>query len=102
MWSALVAEHRRSRRCRVLLVDETSMRKRHRYVTVIQNGDTGQVLAMVEHRNAAALSGFFIEQGPRWCRGVQVRRVRWLEVLQGSHRRPSRSRPPRLGPVPCC
>ena len=72
MWSALVAEHRRSQRCRVLLVDETSMRKRHRYVTVIQNGDTGQVLAMVEHRNAAALSGFFIEQGPRWCRGVQV------------------------------
>ena len=54
VWSALVAEHRRSRRCRVLLVDETSMRKRHRYVTVIQNGDTGQVLAMVEHRNAAA------------------------------------------------
>ena len=72
VWSALVAEHRRSQRCRVLLVDETSMRKRHRYVTVIQNGDTGQVLAMVEHRNAAALSGFFIEQGPRWCRGVQV------------------------------
>ena len=35
VWSALVAEHRRSRRCRVLLVDETSMRKRHRYVTVI-------------------------------------------------------------------
>jgi transposase len=71
-WSTLVAEHRRSQRCRVLLVDETSMRKRHRYVTVIQNGDTGQILAMVEHRNAAALSGFFIEQGPRWCRGVQV------------------------------
>ena len=34
-WSELVAEHRRSRRCRVLLVDETSMRRRHRYVTVI-------------------------------------------------------------------
>ena len=31
-WSALVAERRRSRRCSVLLVDETSMRKRHRYV----------------------------------------------------------------------
>ncbi len=71
-WSALVAEHRRSRRCRVLLVDETSMRKRHRYVTVIVNGDTGQILAMVPHRNAAALAGFFIEQGPRWCRGVNV------------------------------
>lgn len=71
-WSALVAAHRRSRRCRVLLVDETSMRKRHRYVTVIQDGDTGQILAMVEHRNAAALSAFFVEQGHRWCRGVQV------------------------------
>ena len=47
-WSALVAEQRRSCRCRVLLVDETSMRKRHRYVTVIVNADTGQVLAMVD------------------------------------------------------
>jgi transposase len=27
---------------------------------------------MVPHRNADALKGFFIEQGPRWCRGVQV------------------------------
>jgi len=72
VWSALVAEHRRSQRCRVLLVDETSMRKRHRYVTVILNGDTGQILAMVEHRNAQALKGFFIEQGPKWCRGVRV------------------------------
>jgi transposase len=71
-WSALVAAHRRGRRCRVLLVDETSMRKRHRYVTVVQDGDTGQILAMVQHRNAAALSSFFIEQGPRWCRGVKV------------------------------
>ena len=41
-WSALVAAHRRSKRCRVLLVDETSMRRRHRYVTVLQNGDTGE------------------------------------------------------------
>ena len=71
-WSDLVAEHRRSRRCRVLLVDETSMRRRHRYVTVIVNGDTGRTLAMVPHRSAAALSGFFVEQGRRWCRGVQV------------------------------
>jgi transposase len=71
-WAAPVAEHRRSRRCRVLLVDETSMRKRHRYVTVLQDGDTGQILAMVPHRNAAALNNFFIEQGPRWCRGVSV------------------------------
>ena len=71
-WADLVAEHRRSRRCRVLLVDETSMRRRHRYVTVIVNADTGRTLAMVPHRSAAALSGFFIAQGRSWCRGVKV------------------------------
>ena len=71
-WSAALAEHRRSRRCRVLLVDETSMRKRHRYVTVIVNGDTGQTLAMVQHRSSAALSTFLMQQGHRWCKGVKV------------------------------
>ena len=71
-WSDRLAEHRRSRRCRVLLVDETSMRRRHRYVTVIVNADTGKTLSMVPHRSAAALSGFFIAQGRRWCRGVKV------------------------------
>lgn len=68
----LVADRRRRRRCRVLLVDETSIRKRHRYVTVLVNGDTGEVLAMVPHRSEAALSGFLAAQGHRWCRGVKV------------------------------
>lgn len=99
-WSALVASHRRSRRCRVLLVDETSMRKRHRYVTVIQNGETGQILAMVQHRNAEALKGFFIEQGPRWCCAVKV------VVSDGSKSYKAAidahlPRPPRPRPVPC-
>ena len=71
-WSTLVAAHRRSKRCRVLLVDETSMRRRHRYVTVLQNGETGEVLAMVAHRNFAALNSFFAEQGRRWCASVEV------------------------------
>lgn len=56
-WSHLIVEHRRRRPCRVVLVDETSMRKRHRYVTVVVNGDTGRALAVVEHRSSAALSG---------------------------------------------
>ena len=71
-WSGLIAEHRRSRRCRVLLVDETSMRKRHRYVTVIVNADTGRTLAMVEHRSSAALSAFLMSQPHKWRRGVKV------------------------------
>ncbi len=71
-WSGLIAEHRRRQRCRVLLVDETSMRKRHRYVTVIVNGDTGRTLAMVEHRSSAALTAFLMSQPHRWRRAVKV------------------------------
>ena len=48
------------------------MRRRHRYVTVIVNGDTGEHLDMIEHRSAEALSSFFASQGHRWCRGVRV------------------------------
>ena len=71
-WSGLVAEHRRSRRCSVLLVDETSMRKRHRYVTVIACADTNKTLAMIEHRSSAALSAFLMSQPHKWRRGVKV------------------------------
>ena len=71
-WAGLVGEHRRRRRCRVLLVEGTSIRKRHRYVTVFVNGDTGEVLAMVPHRSQAALTGFLASQGHRWCKGVKV------------------------------
>ena len=71
-WSELVAERRRSRRCRVLLVDETSIRRRHRYVTVVVNADTGRTLAMVPHRSTAALAGFLARQGHKWCKQVKV------------------------------
>ena len=69
VWSGLIFEHRRSRSCRVLLVDETSMRKRHRYATVIASDDTGRTLATVEHRSFAALTAFLLLQPHRW-RGV--------------------------------
>ena len=78
-WSGLVGDHRRKQSCRVLLIDETSIRKRHRYVTVVLNGDTGELMAMVEGRSKAALSRFFIEQGPRWCQNVKT------VVTDGSH-----------------
>lgn len=71
-WSDRVAADRRKRRCRVLLVDETSLRRGHRYVTVLINGDTGETLGVVAHRNTAALSGFLLAQGHRWLKGVKV------------------------------
>ena len=70
--SAVVAERRRARPCRVLLVDETSIRRRHRYVTVVACGDTGKILAMIPGRTKGSLSRFFRDQGPRWCRGVEI------------------------------
>ena len=71
-WAGIVAERRRSERCRVLLIDETSIWRRHRRVTVIVNADTGRTLAMVPHRSSAALSAFFAQQGHRWCKQVKV------------------------------
>jgi len=56
----------------VLLIHETPIRKRHRYMTVTINSDTGQVLPIVERHSKQTLSRFFIEQGPRWRHSVQT------------------------------
>ena len=61
--SELVAEYRRARPCRVLLVDETSIRRRHRYVTVVACGGSGKVLAMIPGRTKRSLARFFGPQG---------------------------------------
>ena len=72
-WAERVAEHRRRQLCPILLVDETSIRRRHRYVTVVLNGETGHILAMFEHRSTVALwQAFTREQTPKWRRGVKV------------------------------
>lgn len=71
-WSFRLGDHRRKKPCPVLLVDETSLRRRHRYVTQVLNGDTGELLATIPHRDARALSSFFAAQGHRWCRRVKV------------------------------
>ena len=70
--SSEVAKRRRARPCRVLLVDETSIRRRHRYVTVVACGDTGKVMAMIPGRTKGSLSRFFRDQGADWCRGVEI------------------------------
>ena len=72
VWATLIGDHRRRRRCGVLLVDETSMRRRHRYVTVIVNGESGQVLDMLPGRSEASGSRFFAAGGHKWCAGVKV------------------------------
>ena len=70
--SERVAQRRRARPSRVLLVDETSIRRRHRYVTVVACGETGKVLAMIPGRTKGSLSRFFRDQGAQWCRQVEI------------------------------
>ena len=55
--SERVAQRRRARPCRVLLVDETSIRRRQRYVTVVACGDSGKVLAMIPGRTKGLWPG---------------------------------------------
>jgi len=51
----LLARHRRRRPCRVLLVDEKSMRKGHgQYSTILVDGDRGRVIAVLDGRFGSA------------------------------------------------
>ncbi len=100
VWSDLIATRRRRERFAVLLVDETSMRKRRRYVTVNLNGDTVHALGMVPHRDSAALVGFLMSQPHRWRRGIKDCRHRRVTSLQDRCADLCAPRPPRARPVP--
>lgn len=68
-----LARARRRRRCRVLLVDEKSMRKgRGQYSTILTDGDRGRVIAVLEGRSCDVLGGFLAAQSPSWRQGVSV------------------------------
>ena len=99
--SERVAQRRRARPSRVLLVDETSIRRRHRYVTVVACGETGKVLAMIPGRTKGSLSRFFRDQGPQWSPGGDSR-LRRVPLIPGCHRTVSTRRSPCARPVPRC
>ena len=98
--AARVAERRRARPTRVLLVDETSIRRRHRYVTVVASGDSGEVLAMIPGRTKGSLSRFFRDQGADWCRGVEIVVSDGSRSYHPDHRAVPARRAPRAGPLP--
>ena len=69
----LLARARRRRPCRVLLVDEKSMRKgRGQFSTILTDGDRGRVIAVLKGRSADVLGGFLAAQSPSWRAGVSV------------------------------
>jgi len=48
---------------RILLIDEKAVRKRHGYVTLVMNGQTGELLYLAEGKKKESLKGFFDRLG---------------------------------------
>ena len=44
---------------RILLIDEKMVRRRHGYVTLVMNGENGELLYLAEGKKKASLDGFF-------------------------------------------
>lgn len=57
---------------RVILVDEKSIGSHHHYVTVVINGDTGEVLHLAEGKKKESLAGFFDKLTPLQIRNIQA------------------------------
>ena len=53
-------------------VDEFSYRKRHHYLTVVLNHDTGKVVWAAQGKNSEALCAFFDLIGPEQCAGIET------------------------------
>ena len=98
--SAVVAERRRARPTRVLLVDETSIRRRHRYVTVVACGDSGKVLAMIPGRTNRVSEQVLPGSGSLVVPGSGDNRLRWVPLISGRHRSVSARCPPCARPLP--
>ncbi len=49
---------------RTLLVDEKAVRRGHNYVTIVLNGDTGELLYMAEGKKREVLGRFFEQLSP--------------------------------------
>ncbi len=71
--AVLVGRHRRRRLTRVVVIDEKSTHKGHHdFVTIVSDGETGAVIAVLEGRSGPVLERFLAAQGHRWRRGVEV------------------------------
>ncbi len=83
-----LARHRRRRPCRVLLVDEKSMRKgRGQFSTILVDGDRGRVIAVLKGRSTDVLGGFLAAQSPSWRKGVTVVVTDMAECYRSAVRR---------------
>ena len=71
--AVVVGRHRRRRITRVVVIDEKSTHKGHHdFVTIVSDGETGAVIAVLGGRSGPVLERFLAAQGHRWRRGVEV------------------------------
>ena len=54
---------------RVLIIDEKAIRKGHGYMTLVLNGETGELLHMAEGKKKPSLESFFekLTEAPKAC-----------------------------------
>jgi len=59
-------------RLRRIGVDEISFRKRHRYLTIVTDHDTGDVVWVAEGKSSDTLKGFFAMLGKETCDAIEI------------------------------
>lgn len=57
---------------RVLLIDEKAVRSHHHYVTLVMNGETGELLYMAEGKKKESLEKFFQQLTPRQRASIEA------------------------------
>jgi len=55
---------------RILLIDEKMVRRRHGYVTLVMNGENGELLYMAEGKKKESLDGFFALLSAKQAAGI--------------------------------
>lgn len=66
-----LSPHDRLTGARVIGVDELSYRRHHKYVTIVTNHETGEIIWAREGKSAETLDTFFAELGPERCAKLQ-------------------------------
>lgn len=57
---------------RILLIDEKAVRKRHGYVTLVMNGENGELLHMAEGKKKESLQSFFDKLSDERKKGIMA------------------------------
>lgn len=83
---------------RLLAIDESSLKKGHRYITVVLDYETGRVVWMGEGRKAKTLRAFFDLLSAKARAAIEAVAIdMWAPYIRAV---PPAQRPHRLGPLP--